>query len=291
MKIIGIGEILWDLIGAEEYLGGAPFNFAAHAARLGHDVSFVSAVGNDARGDRALARAEKHGLSSALIKQTAESETGIVDVVIGESGHPSYTIPRPAAYDFPVLSDDEIASLAAQQPDRIYFGTLQQTRPDARQLTRKLVQANPATGRFYDVNLRKDCYNAELISDLLGMASVVKLNDDEAVELAAMLGLPSDSLEQFCLAGKRLFGWAGVCVTRAERGCSLLLGDEYLERPGQAVRVADTVGAGDAFSAALLHGMAEGWDGARIADFANRVGALVASRAGATPAWELFELP
>lgn len=290
MKIIDIGEILWDLIDGEEYLGGAPFNFAVHASRLGHDVSFVSAVGNDARGERALALAAAHGISTDLIKRRADHETGVVDVVIGNAGQPSYTIRRPAAYDFPVLSDAEMDSLTAQLPDWIYFGTLQQTSADARELTRRLLDANPSAGRFYDVNLRRDCYNVDLVSELLGLANVVKLNDDEAVELGAMVGLPGDSLERFCREGQRRYGWTGVCITRGKRGCSLLLGDQYLERPGQAVKVADTVGAGDAFSAAFLHGLAEGWDPTRIADFANRVGALVASRAGATPAWEPSEL-
>jgi len=290
MKIIDIGEILWDLIDGQEYLGGAPFNFAVHASRLGHDVSFVSAVGDDARGERALARAAAHGISTDLIKRGADRDTGIVDVVIGNAGQPSYTIRRPAAYDFPVLSDAEMDSLAAQRPDWIYFGTLQQTSADARDLTRRLLDANPSAGRFYDVNLRRNCYDADLVSELLGLASVVKLNDDEAIELGAMVGLPGDSLERFCLEGQRRYGWTGVCITRGERGCSLLLGEHYVERPGQTVKVADTVGAGDAFSAAFLHGLAEGWDATRIADFANRVGALVASRAGATPAWEPSEL-
>ncbi len=294
MRIVAIGEILWDRIAGEEHLGGAPFNFAVHAARLGHDVAFVSAVGDDARGRRALAQAAKHGLSTALIKYARGQETGVVDVAIDGEGQPGYSIRRPAAYDFPFLSDEEITAPAAAQPDWIYFGTLQQTGETARRLTRRLIAAHPCAGRFYDVNLRRGCYRPDLVEELLGSAGVVKLNDAEAVELAAMLGFPGGSgqrsWERFCRAGAERFGWRAVCVTRGAHGCALLAGGCYAERPGLRIRVADAVGAGDAFAAAFLHGLALRWDAERIGDFANRAGALVAGRAGATPAWEPAEL-
>ncbi len=290
MKIVAIGEILWDLIAGKEHLGGAPFNFAVHAARLGHDVSFVSAVGGDARGKRALEQAARHGLSTSLIKHAPGQETGVVDVAIGCGGQPGYSIRRPAAYDFPFLSDEEIAALAAARTDWVYFGTLQQTGEAARRLTRRLLDANPAAGRFYDVNLRRGCWRPDLVEELLGLADVVKLNDAEAAELGGALGFAGGSLERFCRAGAERFGWRGVCVTRGERGCALLLDGRYAERPGRRIRVVDTVGAGDAFAAAFLHGLALRWDAGRIGDFANRAGALVAGRAGATPAWEPAEL-
>lgn len=290
MKIVAIGEILWDLIAGEEHLGGAPFNFAAHAARLEHDVAFVSAVGGDARGRRALEQAAQHGLSTSLIKCVPGQETGVVDVAVDCAGQPGYSIRRPAAYDFPFLSDEEIAAPGAARPDWIYFGTLQQTGEAARRLTRRLLDAHPAAGRFYDVNLRRGCYRPDLVEELLRLADVVKLNDKEAVELAGMLGFADGSPERFCRAGTDRFGWRGVCVTRGERGCALLLEGRYAQRPGKRIRVVDAVGAGDAFAAAFLHGLARGWDVERIGDFANRVGALVAGRSGATPAWRPSDL-
>lgn len=290
MKIVGIGEILWDIIAGKEYPGGAPFNFAVHAARLGHDVAFVSAVGDDARGKRALAQAAEHGLATSWIKCAAGYPTGVVEVALGSGGQPGYSIRRPAAYDFPFLSDDEIASLAEARPDWIYFGTLQQTSDTARRLTRRLLDTNPDVRRFYDVNLRRDCYRIDLVEELLRTADIVKLNLDEANELGGLLGFGDHSLERFCRAGVERFGWNGVCVTRGAAGCSLLLGGRYLERPGYRVRVVDAVGAGDAFAAALLHGLEQGWDAERIGDFANRVGALVAGRPGATPLWRPSEL-
>ena len=290
MKIVGIGEILWDRIAGEERLGGAPFNFALHAARLGHDVSFVSAVGGDARGERALAQAARRGLSTALIKYAPGRETGVVDVAVDCAGQPGYSIRRPAAYDFPFLADEEIAVLTAAQPDWIYFGTLQQTAEAARRLTRRLLDTNPAAGRFYDVNLRRGCYRPDLVEELLGLADAVKLNEAEAAELGEALGFAGGSLERFCRAGTERFGWRGVCVTRGEQGCALLLDGRYAERPGRRILVVDTVGAGDAFAAAFLHGWSLRWDAERIGDFANRAGALVAGKAGATPEWEPAEL-
>lgn len=290
MKIIGIGEILWDLIAGGEHLGGAPFNFAVNAARLGHDVAFVSAVGADARGRRALEQAARHGLSTALIARAPGYETGVVDVAVGCAGEPGYSIRRPAAYDFPRLSDEQITALAAARPDWLYFGTLQQTAEAARRLTRRLIDANPAAGRFYDVNLRRGCWRPDLVEELLRLADVVKLNDEEAAELSGLLGFADGSPERFCRAGTERFGWRGVCVTRGERGCALLLDGRCASRPGRRVRMVDTVGAGDAFAAAFLHGLSQGWSVERIGDFANRAGALAVGRAGAAPAWAPSDL-
>ncbi len=231
MKIIGIGEILWDLISGEEHLGGVPFNFAVHATRLGHDVSFVSAVGDDARGNLALAQAERHGLSTALIKRAPGHETGVVDVEISCGGQPGYSIRRPAAYDFPFLSDGEVVALAAARPDWVYFGTLQQTGDAPRLLTSRLLDANPAAGRFYDVNLRRGCYRLDLVEELLELADVVKLNDNEAAELSGTLGFAADSVERFCRAGSGALrlarrvrdpwrAWVLVAVRRPVRGAS-----------------------------------------------------------------------
>jgi fructokinase len=117
-------------------------------------------------------------------------------------------------------------------------------------------------------------------------ATVVKLNDGEAASVGS--GYPT--LEAFCRGVAAEYGFEAVCVTRGERGCVALIGGDYVEAPGHRVPVADTVGAGDAFAAAFLHGLGERWPPAEIAGFANRLGALVASRPGAIPPWTLEEL-
>lgn len=289
MRVISIGEVLWDVFGKEEHLGGAPFNFAAHLRRLGHEVLFVSAVGKDARGDRVLAQMRGMGLSPDYVAQNVQYATGTVTVTVAAGGQPSFVIHRPAAYDFPRLRTAQFQALLSQPPDWIYFGTLLQMSRDARQLTLKLLSASKNAERFYDVNLRANSYDASLVRDLVTRASVVKLNDAEVPEVSEMVGKPANSLEDFCRSYAHAFGWKAVCVTTGAEGCVALIGSEYLESSGYQVQVADTVGAGDAFAAAFVHGLGEQWRALDIVDFANRVGALVASRKGAIPNWTVDE--
>jgi fructokinase len=290
MNILSIGEVLWDVFGDTEHLGGAAFNFAAHARILGHSVYFASAVGEDARGRRVLEKMEAMGLPTSFVHPVKDHPTGIVTVSLDTSGQPRFTIHRPAAYDFPALSAGDLQELSSHRPDWIYFGTLFQMSPKAKALTLKLIHANPQARRLYDVNLRENCYEAPLVNELMSLATAVKLNDQEVDSIQSMFGWSHRSLEDFCRGTAREFGWEAVCVTRGEAGCVLLLGDRYVEAEGYEVRVADTVGAGDAFAAAFLHGLAGGWPAREVAEFANRVGALVASRPGGTPSWTVEEV-
>jgi fructokinase len=289
MNIISIGEVLWDVFEDTEHLGGAALNFAVHAKILGHSVSFISAVGEDPRGRRVLEKMEGMGLPTRFVSQIKDHPTGIVTVSLDTSGQPHFTIHRPAAYDFPHLSEAALGELSSSRPDWIYFGTLFQMSPDAKAVTRKVIEANPEARRFYDVNLRENCYEASLVNELMSLATAVKLNDQEVDTIQSMFHWSHRTLLDFCQGTARRFGWEAVCVTRGEEGCVLWLDGQYVEAEGYDVRVADTVGAGDAFAAAFVHGMKCGWRPAEIADFANRVGALVASRPGGTPSWTIKE--
>jgi fructokinase len=289
MKIIAIGEILWDILPAAEYIGGAPFNFASHAHTLGHEVCFVSAIGNDFRGRRALEKMNELGLNTQFIHRAFDHPTGTVTVAIDSAGLPQYQTHRPAAYDFPALSPASFDTLLAPAPDWIYFGTLQQMSAPAHDLTMKLLTAAPSAKRFYDLNLRVDSFTPELVRTLARHAYVLKLNEQEVPALQEMGGIPAESREQFCRNCVVAFQLDAICITLGPAGCALLIDNEYLESPGLSVQVADTIGAGDGFSAALLHGINAGWPAAQIADFANRVGALIASRPGGTPNWSLAE--
>ncbi len=289
MKIISVGEVLWDLIGDEEHLGGAPFNFAAHAKRLGHTVFFLSAVGEDERGERILHRMKRMALATRYVGRVKNHPTGIVTVALDGSGQPHFTIHRPAAYDFAKLDDADLKELQSQQPDWIYFGTLFQMSRQGRALVRQIIETNSPSRRFYDINLRANCYEPELIRKLMSSSTIVKLNQEESEEISRMLGFARSSLEDFCRRAARQFGLDAICVTRGSAGCVLFLEGEYVEAEGYQVPIADAVGAGDAFAAALLHGIDAGWRPAEIADFSNRVGALVASRPGAIPAWSVEE--
>jgi fructokinase len=289
VNIISIGEVLWDVVGETEHLGGAPFNFAAHLGKLGHKISFVSAVGSDARGQKILDSMSQMGLATRYVRRTDEYPTGTASVTFDAQGQPHFVINRPAAYDFPQLSESDCAELLAHPTDWIYSGTLQQMSPEARVLTAKLLESVPGARRFYDVNLRPNSWEPALVQESLKRANVVKLNDTEVEEIAKIFGEPCGTLEEFCRSYSAEFGWEAVCITRGAQGCALLTGGKYVEAPGYPVTVADTVGAGDAFAAAFVHGFGSGWPASRIADFANRVGALVASRAGAIPFWTIEE--
>jgi len=153
------------------------------------------------------------------------------------------------------------------------------------------MRACPNARRFYDINLRTACFNRETVTELLSWATVVKLNDIETEILTSLIGMPDhSSLEDFCLDLSSRFALEAVCVTRGDKGCALLSGDHYVDSPAYPARVADTIGAGDAFAAALVHSLSLGWNAARCADFANRLGSIVASRAGAIPYWSMDEL-
>jgi fructokinase len=232
---------------------------------------------------------EAMGLPTRFLHQVKEHPTGIVTVNLDASGQPHFTIHRPAAYEFPELSDADLQDLISQQPDWIYFGTLFQMSPQAKTLTLKLIDAIPSARRLYDVNLRENSYSAALVDELMSHANAVKLNDQEVDMIQAMFGWSYRPLEDFCRGGRQRFGWEAVCVTRGESGCALAVGGDYVEAKGYKVRVADTVGAGDAFAAAFVHGLGRGWSPPALADFANRVGALVASRPGGTPRWTIEE--
>jgi len=290
LKLLAVGEVLWDVFPDGERLGGAPFNLAAHARRLGHEVYFVSAVGEDERGQRALAEMERLGLSTDFVMAFPGYPTGTVTVELDAAGQPAFQIHRPAAYEFADLSGRHLARLVAWEPDWIAYGTLHQSSAGGRALTRRLCELIEGARRFYDVNLRPGCYTAELVEELLRSSHVVKLNAEEARALQRMLGIAGGEIEEFCRAALQAYGWEVLCVTLGAEGCVLARGDELVRAPAYPVEVVDTVGAGDAFAAALLHGLSAGWPLLQVADFANRVGALVASRPGAIPFWTVEEV-
>jgi fructokinase len=293
-RIVSIGEILWDVFPDSERLGGASFNFSVNARRLGQEVIFVSAVGDDQRGRTARLRAASFGLDPDFIQVVPGAPTGWVSVGLDSSGQPDFTIHRPAAYDRVVLDEAELARLAAWNPDWIYYGTLHQVEPASRTVTRRLVEALPAARKFYDVNLRRDSYTPELVMQLLSEADAVKLNDSEVAAVEAMAGGADAGLQEFTGGWSQPMGWRAVAVTRGRGGCAVRIGGDYAEVRGHPVTVVDTVGAGDAFAAAFLSGLSQNWSAARTADFANRLGAVVASRAGGLPEWntaDLWELP
>jgi fructokinase len=285
MRLVCIGEILWDIFPDAEHLGGAPFNCAVHVRRLGEEVIFLSAVGDDARGREAQRRAAAFGLPLAYIPAVPGQPTGEVRVHFDEAGQPQYEIVRPAAFDAFHIDDALAESLRAFAPDWVAFNTLFAFRPNGRAALERVLEIADNARRFYDVNLRPASYDAALLSALLYEADVVKCNEDETRELSALLDIPHTSLAAFSSALAAAFQLEAVSITRGAGGCAIWHNCQWTETLSQPVEVADTVGAGDAFSAAFLHAYSRNWPDADTGAFANRLGALVASRHGATPDW------
>jgi fructokinase len=283
-----LGEVIWDVYEHTRRLGGAPLNFGAHARRLGHKVSLISAVGSDALGEEAAETIASLNLDTRFLQTTPRFPTGSAAVLSGHDGKTQFAISRPAAYDDVMLSEIDLDLLAQQHPEWFYYGTLFATTAHGKEVLYQLLTLLDSSSTFYDLNLRPGSDSPELVRVLLQHADVVKLNEDEVNQVHEFTGMPRNA-EAFCHEGTRRYGWRAAGVTFGDRGCAILADGEYVEAAGHPVNVVDTVGAGDAFAAAFIHGLCLKWPAIEIASFANRVGALVASRHGAIPAWTLEE--
>jgi fructokinase len=288
VEVVGLGEVLWDLLPAGRQLGGAPFNFAFHCHRLGHPTAMVSRVGADELGREVRARVRGLGLSDEYLQEDGEHPTGTVSVALDEHGHPTYTIHPDVAYDY-LAWDARLEALLARA-QALCFGTLIQRQAEARAAVRQALRAARNALVVYDINLRQDFYSREVVEESLRASRWVKLNDDELVVLRDLLGLAGTTERTTVADLRRRYGAELVALTRGERGCLVQTADEEVTVAGLPVTVADTVGAGDAFTAGLLACVLEGRPVAEAAAFANRLAARVAASAGGTPLVERAEL-
>lgn len=230
------------------------------------------------------------GLDTSFVRRVAELPTGIAKVQKDARGNGSFEISRPAAFDVLQIDSADLERLCDLAPEWIYFGTLAQTCPQTEALLQEILTHLPKARRFYDVNLRRGHWHLPLVERLASRATVLKLNEEEAQVISSMQNdTKTFSLIEFCRRWSEQHGPEIVCVTRGEMGCSIWADGRLTSYGGYAVRVADTVGAGDAFSAAFLHGLGQGWPMEQVAARANAAGALVASRVGAMPLWSLDE--
>ena len=287
-RAVVLGEVLWDLFEHSRRLGGAPLNFGVHARRLGHPVTLISALGADELGERAAEMIASLDLDTRLLQTASRFPIGAAQVQIGRGGVTQFTILRPAAYDAVDLSAHDLDLLQQCAPGWFYYGTLFASTHQGKKVLLQILRALRGSAKFYDLNLRRESDSPELVSELLQSADVVKLNEEELQRVHEFAGLPLN-VEAFCREGSARYGWKAVGVTLGERGCAVLAGGQYARAPGHPVKVVDTVGAGDAFAAAFMHGLSLNWPASEIATVANRVGALVASRHGAIPDWTLEE--
>jgi fructokinase len=281
--IVGLGELLWDLLPSGKQLGGAPANFAYITNLLGDVGISASRVGRDSLGDEALQRLAQLGLSAAAVQLDPIHPTGTVKVEIDSSGQPRFDISEPVAWDF--LEWTSSWRKLAKEADAVCFGSLAQRSPQSRSTIRKFLQASrPEAIRIFDVNLRQNFYSAPILAESMELATIVKLNHEELPRIMDLFEHENRGERESASRLLSSHDLKLVCVTRASDGSLLISPDECSEHPGFKVKVADTVGAGDAFTAALVHGYLRGSSLAQINETANGVGAWVASQPGATPA-------
>jgi fructokinase len=277
--ILALGEILWDLLPAGKQLGGAPANFAYHASQLGGDARIVSAVGQDDLGREMLDLLHARGLDSAQVVIDGEHPTGTVSVSLRD-GHPDYQIHEGVAWDF-VPTSAALLELAAGA-DAVCFGTLAQRSAVTRQTIGAVLAAvRPNTVRVFDVNLRQHYYDRAIIETLLGATDVLKLNDQELPIVGKLLDFGGPVHERMFANYPRL---SLIAVTRGAGGSILYSPNCSFEHAGHLVpNLVDTIGAGDAFTAALTIGLLRRQNVNLINDRANRLAAHVCTHPGATP--------
>jgi len=280
--VVGLGELLWDCFAESRLPGGAPANVAFQACQLGCRGVVCSRVGQDPLGDELVAFLAGQGLETGWVQRDADHPTSTVTVDTSRPDHPRFTIHENVAWDsldFNAAIEELIGRASA-----VCFGTLAQRSPRARETIQRAIRAvRPDCLVVYDVNLRQHFYDRQWLEASLRASRIVKLNAEEVIEIDRLLGLDSPDQEHFACLIQGRYGVDTVCITRGDRGCLLVGPDRAVDDPGTPVRVADAVGAGDAFTAALIAARLRGWSLESQAAFANAVGALVASRFGAMP--------
>ena len=284
-RIVGLGEILWDILpDGSRHLGGAPLNAAIHARAFGCAASIISAVGGDELGREALKLVtERHRLDAAGVAVLSDRPTGAVDVLL-RNGQPTYEFRADVAWDF--LEATALAQQVAQAADAIIFGTLAQRSVISRRAIHELLRlARPSCLRVFDVNLRPPFYDETIIRESFAITDVLKLNDDELPIVLAALGHSADG-DWAARLFDRLPRLQVLALTSGARGSALFSSEKRGGHtlPAQPVDVKDTVGAGDAFTAALVAGLLRGWGLETIHERAVAAAAFVCSQHGATPA-------
>lgn len=291
MAILCTGEVLWDVFGEKELLGGAPLNFAVTLMRLGHPVALLTAVGDDERGRRALEYIRSHGLAAEWVQTVAGARTGTAIITTDSAGNATYRIQRPAAFDSLRINDVLLKRIRALAPSWFYFGTLAQSVPGSIAIVDAIRTCLPAAKYFYGANLRDSHWNLALVQQLSARAAIMQVNEAEAKTLHCEISpLKPFSLESFSQEWREKYEISILCVTLGRNGCAVCTDTGFQKFDGFPADVVDTVGAGDAFAAAFLHGIINKWPVNKTALFANALGSVVAGRTGATPDWTFKDL-
>ncbi len=280
--VAGIGEILWDVFPEGKRLGGAPANFSYIAHALGARAFPVSAVGRDSEGAEILTRLQQLGLTARFIQEDPDHATGRVEVTVSDKGVPSYEIKESVAWDH-IGYTGELDHLAAGL-DALCFGSLAQRSKVSRKTIRHFIErAETASIRLLDINLRLDYYDAGIIDQSLRMCNWLKLNEEELETVSDLLGIPG-AAETRIMGLRDRYDLDLIAVTLGADGSRLITGDIDHRVNAEPVEIKDTVGAGDAFSAALVTSALAGLEIGKCHEHAARMATYLCRNSGATPA-------
>lgn len=281
--MVGLGEILWDILPSGKVLGGAPANFAYMANVLGNLGIVASRVGNDELGWKACQVVEERGMESGYLQHDKLHETGTARVLLDPGGQPKFTIRESVAWDFFEWTPawQELSARA----DVVCFGPLAQRSPASADAIERFLLNTPAkTLRICDANLREPFYTADILHKSFHLADVLKLNDEELLRVSSLLGIGGEGEEEKLAATLlREFNLELVCLTKGARGSLLVSETRAIRHTGLSVEVADAIGAGDAFTACVAHYYVQSRPLEQISDAANRFAAWVTTQVGAAP--------
>lgn len=280
--IVGLGEVLWDSLPEGMVLGGAPANCAFHASQYGCCGVVASAVGRDFLGDRVLSELESKDVEHVIARN--DMPTGVVEVSLDMSGSPQYDIKENAAWDAIPYSGP--MRQLAMRCDAVCFGTLAQRSVQSRSTIYNFLDAMPATSmRVFDANLRQRFYSEPIITESLRRSNVLKINEAELGVFCDMYGVGECDLNCSCLSLIDKFALDAVILTCGSEGSYVITKNESSYLPTPCVTVADTVGAGDSFTAAFISAMLGGRSLRDAHHIAVEVSAYVCTQHGATPLW------
>ena len=278
--VIGIGEALWDMLPEGKKLGGAPANFAYHASQFGLEGLAVSAIGQDKLGEEIVEALEEHHLPYHLDR--VDYPTGTVQVTLDSRGVPQYEIKTGVAWDN-IPYTKELADLAGQC-QAVCFGSLAQRSPVSRESIGLFLDAVPEDClKVFDINLRQDFYDKEVLEASFRRCDILKINDEELVVMARMFNLPGLALEEKCRYLIKEYDLKMLILTCGVNGSYVFYdgGMSFLETP--KVQVADTVGAGDSFTGAFVGSLLTGKSVTEAHETAVKVSAFVCTQSGAMP--------
>lgn len=268
--------------------GGAPFNFTFHSYQLGWPAVMVSSVGKDELGQDLVKKCKELGLNSEFLQEDSFHPTGTVEVELDSQGQATYEIKEDVAWDY-LEWNDGLKNLAGNCA-AVCFGTLCQRNRVTRNTLKNFLERCPKkTIKVFDINLRQNFYNREILEESLYKATWAKVNEQELETLTDILGLKGDDLKESLEILRRRYNLELAALTLGENGCLVNTKNERIYLQGHKIEVADTIGAGDSFTAGLLVGLLKKKPLRRAISIANDLAAKVASKPGGTPLIDLSE--